>query len=524
MDIRNLDLFEEVDVIQVGARNTQNFDMLKELGKTNKPILLKRGLAGTIKELLMSAEYIMANGNENVILCERGIRTYESTYTRNTLDLSVVPVLKGLTHLPVVVDPSHGTGHAYLVEPMAMAAAAAGADGIMIEVHNDPPHALCDGAQSLTPGAVCPDRPENLPDSGGDAGMTVGIIGLGLIGGSLAKAYRRDPSVTVLGWDTDRSITEFAQIAQAIHAPLTEERLGELDLLLLATYPEAVVEHMERLAPKIAPHTMVIDCAGTKEKVCQKVFPLAEEYGFPFLGGHPMAGTHFSGFKYSRADLFDGAPMVLVPPTFDDIRLLDRAKKLLEPVGFGRVSITTAEKHDQRIAFTSQMAHVISNAYIKSPTAREHDGFSAGSYKDLTRVAWLNPSMWAELFLENKKNLLFELDTLIGNFEPVQAGPGGRGLPHPLPPAGRGPPDQGGGGREMTRVHVTASPAPTRSPLAGGCWPRWGQTAAGLWKGRTAAVVSDTHVAPLYLDQVKASLEGGGVPGAPLRLPRRGGA
>ena len=151
MDIRNLDLFEEVDVIQVGARNTQNFDMLKELGKTNKPILLKRGLAGTIKELLMSAEYIMANGNENVILCERGIRTYESTYTRNTLDLSVVPVLKGLTHLPVVVDPSHGTGHAYLVEPMAMAAAAAGADGIMIEVHNDPPHALCDGAQSLTP-------------------------------------------------------------------------------------------------------------------------------------------------------------------------------------------------------------------------------------------------------------------------------------------------------------------------------------------------------------------------------------
>ena len=151
MDIRNIDLFEDVDVIQVGARNTQNFDMLKELGKTQKPILLKRGLAGTIKELLMSAEYIMASGNENVILCERGIRTYESTYTRNTLDLSAVPVLKNLTHLPVVVDPSHGTGHTYLVEPMALAAAAAGADGLMIEVHNDPTHALCDGAQSQTP-------------------------------------------------------------------------------------------------------------------------------------------------------------------------------------------------------------------------------------------------------------------------------------------------------------------------------------------------------------------------------------
>ncbi len=151
MDIRTLPLFEDVDVIQVGARNTQNFDLLKELGKTRKPILLKRGLAGTIKELLMSAEYIIASGNENVILCERGIRTYESTYTRNTLDLSAVPVLKELTHLPVVVDPSHATGKACLVPSMALAATAAGADGLMIEVHNDPMHALSDGAQSLTP-------------------------------------------------------------------------------------------------------------------------------------------------------------------------------------------------------------------------------------------------------------------------------------------------------------------------------------------------------------------------------------
>lgn len=245
--------------------------------------------------------------------------------------------------------------------------------------------------------------------------MTVGIIGLGLIGGSLAKAFRRTAGITVLGWDTDSSIVEFAEIAQAIHGPLTDDRLKELDLLLLATYPEAVLEHMERLAPLLGKNTMVIDCAGTKEKVCSGVFPLAEQYGFQFLGGHPMAGTHYSGFKYSRADLFDGAPMVIVPPTFDDIRLLDKAKRLLEPVGFGRISITTAQEHDQRIAFTSQMAHVVSNAYIKSPTARSHDGFSAGSYKDLTRVAWLNPSMWAELFLENRDNLLFELDTLLGN-------------------------------------------------------------------------------------------------------------
>ncbi len=159
MNANHLPLFEEVDVIQVGARNMQNFELLKELGKTRKPILLKRGLANTLKELLMSAEYIMAGGNENIILCERGIRTFE-TYTRNTLDLSAVPTLKELTHLPIIIDPSHATGVARLVKPMAMASAACGADGLMIEVHNDPAHALCDGAQSLTPEAfddVCKD-------------------------------------------------------------------------------------------------------------------------------------------------------------------------------------------------------------------------------------------------------------------------------------------------------------------------------------------------------------------------------
>ena len=150
MNIRNLDLFQDVDIIQVGARNMQNFDLLQELGKTKKPILLKRGLANTLQELLMSAEYIMSEGNENIILCERGIRTYE-TYTRNTLDLSAIPVLHELTHLPIIVDPSHATGRAALVPSMAAAAAAAGADGIMVEVHNNPACALCDGAQSLTP-------------------------------------------------------------------------------------------------------------------------------------------------------------------------------------------------------------------------------------------------------------------------------------------------------------------------------------------------------------------------------------
>lgn len=245
--------------------------------------------------------------------------------------------------------------------------------------------------------------------------MKVGVIGLGLIGGSMAKAYKRDPEMQVFGADSNRTIVDFAILAQAIDAELTDELLPQIDLLFLASYPQGVIEHLQRVAPLLSPKCMVIDLSGIKQKICQVGFPLAEQYGFCFVGGHPMAGTHKSGFKYSQEDLFDGAPMVIVPPVFDDILLLDRIKTLLAPARFGRISAITAVEHDRRIAFTSQMAHVVSNAFIKSPTARAHDGFSAGSYRDLTRVAWLNPDMWAELFLENREALLFELDTLIAS-------------------------------------------------------------------------------------------------------------
>ena len=153
-----------------------------------------------------------------------------------------------------------------------------------------------------------------------------------------------------------------------------------------------------------------MDTCGTKRQVCETCFTLAEEYGFTFVGGHPMAGTQFSGFKHSRATLFKGASMIIVPPRYDDMAFFARIKELLAPCGFGRVTVTDGARHDEMIAFTSQMAHVVSNAYIKSPTARAHKGFSAGSYKDLTRVAWLNEQMWTELFLENRDNLIRELD------------------------------------------------------------------------------------------------------------------
>ena len=247
--------------------------------------------------------------------------------------------------------------------------------------------------------------------------MKVGIVGLGLIGGSLAKAYKRREEITVLGTDRDKSICDFARLAQAIDGELTEEEATSCDLILLATYPQGVIEWVRAMAPRLSKRTMVIDCTGTKRRICEALFPLAAQYGFTFIGGHPMAGLWQSGFKYSREDLFEGAPMVIVPPSFEDIRLFDQIQTLLAPVGFGRISVTTAEEHDEVIAFTSQMAHVVSNAYIKSPTAGKHAGYSAGSYQDLTRVAWLNPYMWTELFLENRDDLLRELDYFLASVQ-----------------------------------------------------------------------------------------------------------
>lgn len=246
--------------------------------------------------------------------------------------------------------------------------------------------------------------------------MTVGIVGLGLIGGSFAKAYH-EAGVTVLASNRTEETLKFAMLSGAVDGELTEENIGYCDLVIIAVFPEAAEAFLKRMAPYIGKKPIVIDACGTKRKICSMCFPIAEEYGFTYLGGHPMAGTHKSGFKYARANLYHNAPMVIVPPSFDDIELLDRVKTLLAPLGFGSISVTTAEKHDELIAFTSQMPHIISNAYIKSPTAEKHKGFSAGSYKDLTRVAWLNPKLWAELFLENRDCVLSELDFFIDTLE-----------------------------------------------------------------------------------------------------------
>ena len=249
--------------------------------------------------------------------------------------------------------------------------------------------------------------------------MTVGILGLGLIGGSMARAYAK-AGYTVLAADTDTAMLEFAKLAGAVHGVLEESTIGQCRLILLAIYPKGCADWLEQYGPKISKDALVMDLCGVKEEICRRCFPVAEKYGFTFVGGHPMAGSHYSGFKYSRSNLFQGAPMVLVPPKFDDIMLLQRAKDALAPCGFGRFSVCTAQEHDRLIAFTSQMPHMLSNGYIKSPTAASHQGFSAGSYKDLTRVAWLNAQMWAELCMENRENMLYELSTYITHLQAYQ--------------------------------------------------------------------------------------------------------
>lgn len=246
--------------------------------------------------------------------------------------------------------------------------------------------------------------------------LNIGIVGLGLIGGSFAKAYH-EAGHRVLAEDIDKSVLDFALLAGDIDGVLTDNEIPECDLILICAYPVASAEFLTNKAQIFGKRPVVMDCCGTKKTMNDLGSRLAAEHGFTYVGAHPMAGTEFSGLKYAYANLFKGAPMVIVPGVFDDIEFFEKIRKLLQPAGFGSFSITTAEEHDEIIAFTSQLAHVVSNAYVKSPTARKHSGFSAGSYRDMTRVARLSPSMWSELFLENRVNLVREIDILIENLE-----------------------------------------------------------------------------------------------------------
>lgn len=243
-----------------------------------------------------------------------------------------------------------------------------------------------------------------------------GVVSLGLMGGSFAKAFAA-AGAEVYAWNRTRSTLELAMI-ETVTGELDEETIPTCELIILAGYPASTVEWLERYAPLVSPGAIVIDTVGVKRVICERCEEICAPYPFTFVGCHPMAGTQYSGFARARATMFKGAPMVVVPPAMDDLEratVLERLKALLSPCQFGSFTLSTADQHDRNIAFTSQLAHVVSNAYVKSPTARDHRGFSAGSYRDLTRVARLNAPMWTELFLDNADHLGRELDVIIEN-------------------------------------------------------------------------------------------------------------
>ena len=243
---------------------------------------------------------------------------------------------------------------------------------------------------------------------------TIGIVGLGLIGGSFAKAFRRNTKAKIYGFDKNESVCKVATLDGTLDGILTSENIPECDLIIPALYNQAIIDFVKENAPLIKKGALVIDTGGLKRRIVKECYPIAKEYGFTFVGGHPMDGKKFSGYNYSTSLLFKDASLIIVPEDPEDEELQDRIKNTMAPCGFDDITVCSAEKHDSMIAFTSEMAHIVSNAYIKSPTAKEHIGFSAGSYKDMTRVAWLNENMWTEIFLENSDNLIKELDTIMG--------------------------------------------------------------------------------------------------------------
>lgn len=242
--------------------------------------------------------------------------------------------------------------------------------------------------------------------------MNIGIVGLGLIGGSLAKTIKNVTEHTVYGYDISDTVMRKAKLIGAADGELTPDTLDECDLVIIALYLKDTIAYIEENAARFKKGGIVLDCCGVKREICAAAVPLAQKEGFVFVGGHPMAGIEFSGFEYSKINLFENASMIITPPPGIHIEVIERLKKFFLSLGFGMFRITDPEEHDAMIAFTSQLAHIVSSAYVKSPAAMRHKGFSAGSYKDMTRVAKLNEKMWTELFFSNADHLITEIDAL----------------------------------------------------------------------------------------------------------------
>lgn len=434
LDASQVDLVAQyVDVLQVGARNMQNFFLLSALGRIDKPILLKRGMAATIEELLLSAEYIVASGNPKVILCERGVRTF-STSTRNTLDLSAIPVLRKLTHLPVLVDPSHATGLREYVAPMARSAVAAGADGIMVEVHPDPDRALSDGPQSLKPHAfaelmadlriIAPAVRRRLPTAKKQkpsriqeplfSNMTV--IGVGMMGASLALGFRESGVVNAVnGVDVPEAfdaINNAGVVDQVFEINKLSAAVETSDLVVIATPVHAIVQTLGIIAPHLKPGTLVTDIGSTKAEICDTAKTLPEHV--PFIGGHPMTGSERKGAAFADPLMFFDAVWALCPGENVSKELLARFRHAIGALGALPI-LFDPKRHDRLAAATSHVPRLIAAALSNSVGRLSKEDalapqLAAGGFRDLTRTATSPYAMWKDIFETNQTMILERLD------------------------------------------------------------------------------------------------------------------
>ena len=471
MDARDLEAVLEVaDVIQIGARNMQNYPLLAEIGRSGRPALLKRGASATLEELLMAAEYILKEGNPNVLLCERGIRTFETAY-RYTLDLTAVPVLKELTHLPVIVDPSHAAGRRSLVTPLSLAAAAAGADGIIVEVHPEPEHAICDGPQALVADGFA-DYVEQVERAAAVAGkvlssregLIVAVLGVGLVGGSVGLAARERLDAEVRGYRPRARGARPGARARRDHDHLRLARRG-------ARGCRGGVRR--RAGARAAGRggggagCRRAGVRGDRRRLDQaRAVGAVDDHRF--IGGHPLAGAETAGVEHARAGLFDGATWYLTPTPRTEGVLYERLYRLLADLG-ARPAAIDAETHDRLMASVSHLPHVLANVLVaQTVRALESERLppTGPSFRDATRVAGASSAIWRDIYISNADALVAAIDDTVRRLGEIRDGAGrprrGRGgglerrRPRRPPAAARGRPRRRRGGRA---ARVGAEPA-----------------------------------------------------------------
>lgn len=429
MDTAQVDIIcDYADMLQIGARNMQNFALLKAVGKCKKPILLKRGIAATLEELLMAAEYIASEGNRNIVLCERGIRTYE-TMTRNTLDLSAIPILKNITSLPVIVDPSHATGVRQYVIPMARAGIAAGAHGIIVETHPDPERALCDGPQALTFSdlnqmvqeirMIAPAVKMRPPAAAAMKSsvhkkvifQTVAIIGVGLIGGSLAKIMRqRKLAKRLIGLDLPgiKDIVTDAKVMNEMFGPDEYKKaISTADVVFVATPVGEVKSVFKEIAPHLKKGAIVTDVCGIKGPVAKWASQCLPKHAI-FIGGHPMAGSERRGIAAASAALFENAIYALMAGPHK--RAMEQMSEFIEAIG-ARPLVMSAKEHDVSVASASHLPQLAAVALVaaakKASSAQPHvRHLTAGGFRDMTRIASSPFETWKDILDLNGEAVL----------------------------------------------------------------------------------------------------------------------